>query len=82
MGSRSNSMNRKICKYCAYFKERKFVKSPADTYGRWCDGFCSQKKRYTWFYNGCDSWKSKLYGDHIETVIIDEGWQDGIYKTD
>lgn len=47
-------MNRKICKYCDYFKERKFVKSPADTYGRWCDGFCSQKERYTWFYNGCD----------------------------
>lgn len=52
-------MNKKICKYCAYFKERKFVKSPADTYGRWCDGFCSQKKRYTWFYNGCDNWKEK-----------------------
>ena len=52
-------MNKKICKYCAYFKERKFVKSPADTYGRWCDGFCSNKKRYTWFYNGCGKHEEK-----------------------
>lgn len=52
-------MNKPHCENCAYFQERKFVKSPADTYGRWCDGFCSQKKRYTWFYNGCDKHEPK-----------------------
>lgn len=47
-------MDKPHCENCAYFQERKFVKNPADTYGRWCDGFCSKKRQYTWFYNKCD----------------------------
>ena len=55
-------MDKPRCHNCKSFTERKFVKSDSDTYGRWCDGFCSYKERYTWFYNGCDNWKEKQDG--------------------
>ena len=55
-------MNKPHCENCAYFQERKLVKNPADTYGRWCDGFCSKKRRYTWFFNKCDNHKERKDG--------------------
>lgn len=57
-------MEMRNCKNCKFFTERKFVKSDADTYGRWCDGYCSEDKQYTWFYNGCKKheWKDGQHG--------------------
>lgn len=52
-------MDKPRCHNCEFFTERKFVKSDTDTFGRWCDGFCSKDKQYTWFFNTCKKheWK-------------------------
>ena len=52
------------CHNCKSFTERKYVKSDTDTFGRWCDGYCSKDKQYTWLFNTCDKheWKDGQHG--------------------
>ena len=48
-------MDKPRCHNCKFF---------TDTFGRWCDGFCSKDKQYTWFFNTCEKheWKGGQHG--------------------
>lgn len=61
-------MDEPRCRNCQWFTKKVFDKNPADTFGRWCDGYCHKDKQYTWFFNGCEKHEWK-YGQHEQENV-------------